>query len=80
VRTPSLAGVIVSQEGVLISSEEGIMKLSSPKRTTFWIALLLVIIGIILNFVTVWIFPDQAIWVVVIGFIVLALGNLLEGF
>lgn len=53
------------------------MELSEPKQITFWIAVVLVVIGLIIAF-----FTDIAefdFWFVLAGFILLALGNLLKG-
>jgi len=56
------------------------MKLSAPKQITFWIAVILAVLGILGTLVTLPVLSGFAFWLVVIGFIVLALGNLLEGF
>jgi len=53
------------------------MRLSAPKLITFWIAVAVAVIGIIASFVPV--VSGWAFWLVVIAFIVLALGNLIEG-
>jgi hypothetical protein len=51
------------------------MKLSEPKIITFWIAVILGVLGIIAYFA----FPAFAFWLVLAGLVVLALGNLLKG-
>ena len=56
------------------------MKLSAPKQITFWIAVIVAVIGFIANFVTIPVLSGLAFWLLVIGFIILALGNLLKGF
>jgi hypothetical protein len=56
------------------------MKLSAPKQITFWVAVVVVLVAIIAKFVTISFLTDNALWVAVIGFVILALGNLLEGF
>jgi hypothetical protein len=56
------------------------MKLSAPKQITFWIAVILAVLGVLGTLVTLPVLSGFAFWLVVIGFIVLALGNLLEGF
>ncbi len=56
------------------------MKLSAPKVVVFWIAVILAAIGV-LSFVGI--IPIEAstgIWALVIGFVLLALGNLLKDF
>lgn len=53
------------------------MKFSPPKKITFWIAVVLAVVGVILNFVSG--LSGFAIWLVLIAFILLALANLIEG-
>ena len=55
------------------------MKLSAPKQITFWIAVVVAVVGVIATLVTLPVLSPIAIWVVAIGFVILALGNLLEG-
>ena len=55
------------------------MKLSPPKQITFWIAVVVVILGIIASLVNISGLSGLAIWVVVVGFVILAVGNLVEG-
>ena len=56
------------------------MKLSAPKVVTFWIAVILAALGLLATLVTIPVLSGFAFWLVVIGFIVLAVGNLIEGF
>lgn len=51
------------------------MKLNAPKVVTFWIAVALAIIGLVLFAVG---FP-WAFWILLVGFIILMLGNLIKG-
>lgn len=53
------------------------MKFNPPKQITFWIAVVLAVIGVIFNFVSS--LSGFAIWLVLIAFILLALANLIEG-
>jgi hypothetical protein len=53
------------------------MKLSAPKNITFYIAVLLAVIALIGFFVAS--FSAFAPWLMLIAFVVLAAGNLLEG-
>jgi hypothetical protein len=55
------------------------MSLSAPKQITFWIALILAVLGILGTFVTIPFVTGYAFWFVVVGFVLLALGNLMEG-
>jgi hypothetical protein len=55
------------------------MNLSAPSQAVFWISVVLVILGIIAFFnvipgITAW-----ALWIVVLGFVVLAGGCLMRG-
>ena len=54
------------------------MKLSTPKLITFWIAVAIALLGILGQFVITPLAPF-AFWLVVVAFVVLMLGNLLEG-
>ena len=53
------------------------MKLSTPKTITFWIAVILAVLGVVFMFIPA--VTSYAFWLVLVGFIVLALGNLLNG-
>jgi hypothetical protein len=55
------------------------MKLSAPKVITFWIAVILAIIGVLASLGTIHLPSGYAFWLVVAGFVVLALGNLVKG-
>jgi len=56
------------------------MNLSEPKQITFWIAVILAVLGILAQLVTIPVLSGFAFWLLAIGFIILALGNLLKGF
>ena len=56
-----------------------IMKLSAPKVTTFWIAVILAVLGVLAFLGTIHLPGNYAFWLVVAGFVVLALGNLVKG-
>ncbi len=55
------------------------MKLSAPKIVTWWIAVLLGILGILGKVVAIPILSPLAFWLVVIGLILLALATLVKG-
>jgi hypothetical protein len=55
------------------------MKLTPPKHITFWIAVIVAILGIIANFVTIPVLSGFSFWLVVIAFVILALGNMIDG-
>lgn len=53
-------------------------KLSRPKVVTFWIATILVLIGLLAALGTLPALAAHALWFMVAGFVLLALGNLLK--
>ena len=56
------------------------MKLSTPRFITFVIAVLLAIVGFIIQLVKPdLIFANFGFWLLVVGFVLLAIGNLFEG-
>jgi hypothetical protein len=55
------------------------MKLSAPQVVTFWIAVVLAIVGVLAYLGTIPGFSTYAFALVVAGFVVLALGNLVKG-
>jgi Co/Zn/Cd efflux system component len=56
------------------------MKLNPLTKVVFYISILLAIAGLVFNFITAWIFHDIAIYVVLAGYVLLFLGNVLKGF
>jgi hypothetical protein len=54
------------------------MKLSEPKVVTFWIAVALAALGVLASLGTIPGLSGYAFWLVVAGFVLLALGNLLK--
>ena len=44
------------------------MRLTPPKKITFWISLIIVLVGILAFFVTIPFLSTYAFWVVVIGY------------
>jgi heme A synthase len=55
------------------------MKLSKPKVITWWIAVILGVLGILATLGTIPVLSGYAFWLVVAGFVLLALGTLLRG-
>ena len=55
------------------------MQLSAPKQITFWIAVVIAVLGVIASLVPIPVLSGFALWLVVIAFVVLAAGNLVEG-
>lgn len=54
------------------------MKLSQPKVITFWISVILAVLGLLGEFFVAGLAP-YAFWLVLVGFILLAAGNLIKG-
>jgi len=55
------------------------MKLSAPRHITFWIAVVVAILGLIANLITIPVLSGLSFWLVVLAFVILAAGNLFEG-
>lgn len=56
------------------------MKLTPPKKLTFWIAVILGALGVIAKLGLVAVLAPYAFWLVVAGLVILALGNAVKGF
>ena len=56
------------------------MKLSRPKVIVFWIAVILAAVGFLSFLGIIPIAAATGFWALVIGFVILALGNLLKDF
>jgi hypothetical protein len=56
------------------------MKLSKPTNTVFWISLILGILGLLAQLVTIPVLSPYAFWILLVGFILLVLGNTMKGF
>jgi threonine/homoserine/homoserine lactone efflux protein len=54
------------------------LKLTEPKVVTFWIAVVLVLLGVLASQGIISGLASYAFWLVVAGFILLALGNLVK--
>ena len=54
------------------------MKLSAPKLTTFWIAVILAIVAL-LGQLAVTALAPYAFWIMLVAFVLLALGNYASG-
>lgn len=55
------------------------MKLSAPQQVTWWIALIVGVIGIIANLVTIPVLSPIAFWLVVAAFVLLLVATLIKG-
>jgi len=53
------------------------MKINPPKKITFYVAVLLAVLGLIFQFFTV--VNPISFWLLLVAFILLAAGNLVQG-
>ena len=56
------------------------MKLTPPKKIVFIISLILVIISLVSKFITIPFVTEYQYWIMLIGYVLLALGIVLKGF
>ena len=54
------------------------MKTSAPKQITWWIALVIGVVGIIANLVTIPVLSGFAFWLVVIAFVLLLVATVVS--
>lgn len=55
------------------------MKLSAPKNITFYIALIIAVLGLLGKFGVLAFLAPYAFWLVLVAFVLLALATLLKG-
>lgn len=55
------------------------MRLTPPKHWVFWVSVVLAVLGVIGAFISLPVIGDFHFWFVVAGFVLLALGNTVEG-
>lgn len=55
------------------------MKLTPPKAITFWISVILVVIGALAPVLSIPFVSTYALAFVIVGFVLLALGNMVKG-
>lgn len=53
--------------------------LTPPTKLTFYLSLLLAVLGVVGFFVTITFISDYAFWFVTVGYVLLALGNSMKG-
>ena len=56
------------------------MRLTPPKKNVFWISVGFAVVGLFASFGVVGFLAPFAFWLVLIGYVVLALGVALKGF
>lgn len=55
------------------------MKLTPPKKITWWISVILGVLGVLASLITIPVLSGIAIWLVVAGLVLLALANVVKG-
>ena len=55
------------------------MQLTPPKQWVFWVSVILAVLGVIGSFVSLLFVSGFAFWFVVVGFVLLAAGNAVQG-
>jgi hypothetical protein len=55
------------------------VRLTPPKQTTFWISVILAVLGLLGKLVTLPVISMYSFWLVLIGFVLLALGSIMTG-
>ena len=56
------------------------MKLSAPKNVTWWVAVVLGVLGLLGSFMTIPVISGLSFWLLFLGFAVLAVATMIEGF
>lgn len=56
------------------------MSLSAPTTIVFVVSIILAVLAIISTFVPIPFFTENAFWVLVVGYVILACGNIFRGF
>jgi hypothetical protein len=55
------------------------MKLSAPKQITYWIAVILAVLGVLGQFAVVAALAPYGFWLLLIAFVLLAVANVTKG-
>ncbi len=55
------------------------MELSAPKQITWWVAVIIGVVGILAYLVTIPVLSGFAFWLLAIGFVILALATAVKG-
>lgn len=56
------------------------MRLTPPTRNVFWISVVLAALGLVGSFISIPFVSANAFWFVVVGYVLLFLGNTMKGF
>jgi Co/Zn/Cd efflux system component len=63
-----------------VLGEEATMRLNPPTKIVFYLSLVFAAVGLIANFVSIPVLSGIAFYLVLIGYVLLFLGNTLKGF
>jgi hypothetical protein len=55
------------------------MSFSAPKQMTWWIAVIVGVVGILSTFISIPVLSGFSFWLVVIGFAILAIATVVKG-
>jgi heme/copper-type cytochrome/quinol oxidase subunit 1 len=55
------------------------MKLSAPKKVTWWVALVIGVVGVLAHLVTIPVLSGIAFWLVVVAFVLLIVATFVPG-
>jgi hypothetical protein len=69
----------IQKIALTISQRRIKMKLSAPKNLTWWIAVVLGVLGFLGNFVTIPVISSLSFWLLFLGFALLAVATFVEG-
>jgi membrane protein YdbS with pleckstrin-like domain len=70
---------LLIRQAICFYSKENKMKLTPPTQLTFWISVILGLLGLIGTFVSIPFVSAYAFWFVVVGFALLVAGLLFKG-
>lgn len=56
------------------------MRLSPPTKNVFYLSAALVVVGLIAQVITIPFLSDVAFWILLVGYVLLFLGNTMKGF
>lgn len=55
------------------------MRMSAPKKVTWWISLILIALAVIASFVSIPVLSGIAFWLAVVGGVILLIANITKG-
>jgi hypothetical protein len=56
------------------------MRLTPPTKNVFWISVVVAVVGLVAKLGVIGFLAPYAFWLVVVAFVLLALGNTMKGF